>query len=63
MTPFEIDMPARFLMVPGSENHDFYEFLTFYFKMKNGIFQKFQRINICRPHVQNHSKKLPAMLK
>ena len=38
----EIDMPMRFLMVPGSENHDFDEFLTLYFKKKKEhlIFQK-----------------------
>ena len=28
-------MPMRVLMVPGSENHDFDEFLTFYFKQKH----------------------------
>ena len=28
----EIDMLNRFLMVPCFENHQFYEFLSFYFK-------------------------------
>ena len=30
-------MPMRFLMVPGSENHDFDEFLTFCFKNNSKI--------------------------
>ena len=58
-------MPMRFLMVPGSENHYFDEFLTFYFKKVRKFRFSFQNIQnkFVRPHVQNDSKKLPAMLK
>ena len=33
----EIDMPIRFWVVPGSENHYVDEFLTFYFKLQTQI--------------------------
>ena len=52
----EIDMPMRFLMVLGSENHYFDEFLTFYFKKlkKSKIKKIIQHSTPCSKSLKKH---------